>query len=339
MKGEDEWEECPICMEPTKFIWNQLCCGRRICFNCMKGHNKYESTGVRPLCPFCRAPEITGDTPKYQSQIRMFAEKGKAWAQADVGDMYRLGVGVDKSMEKAFYYYNLAAEQAHSRAQGWLGDFYLNGDGVPLDYEKALHYYKLSAEGDHLPSYNSIGYMYEKGLGVSKSSKIAFLYFKLGADKGNELAQSNVGMCYYHGNGVEKDVSLAIKYFSLSADQNNKEAIVNLPFILIQELERNNSYLFQGICRTKIALQIMKESDKKFTVFKDFLEWSKTYCGCCGASKTNFFGWRIQNLISKTEHNKGDLLACGGCKVMMYCNKTCQKRHWKKEGHKQECKK
>ena len=37
-------------------------------------------------------------------------------------------------------------------------------------------------------------------------------------------------------------------------------------------------------------------------------------------------------------HNKSDLLACGRCKVIMYCNVNCQKWHWKEGGHKQECK-
>ena len=38
LKGEDKWEDCLICMEPTNFdaiaarYW--LCCGQRMCAKC-----------------------------------------------------------------------------------------------------------------------------------------------------------------------------------------------------------------------------------------------------------------------------------------------------------------
>ena len=44
----------------------------------------------------------------------------------------------------------------------------------------------------------------------------------------------------------------------------------------------------------------MKESDEFFTEFKDFFEWTKTYCGGCGA------------------RDKRDLLTCARCKVIIY---------------------
>ena len=102
----------------------------------------------------------------------------------------------------------------------------------------------------------------------------------------------------------------------------------------------------------------MIESDESFTYFKNVLEWSKTVCGGCSASGKKET-LQIQNLISKPElngkmcekvetldngrvkikiddlvlsvkpecliHNKNDLLACGRCKVIMYCNVNCQK--------------
>ena len=163
LKEKEVLEVCTICMEAIDFnsvtAHYLVCCGQRMCLNCYKGHDKYESTGVRPLCPFCRTPSIGTKEPKFQSQLIIWAEKGKSWAQAILGDIYREGKGVEKSMEKALYYYNLAAEQAHSRAQGWLGYIYLEDNGVLVDYKKALQYYKLSAEGGHLQSYFSIGFM------------------------------------------------------------------------------------------------------------------------------------------------------------------------------------
>lgn len=30
---------------------------------------------------------------------------------------------------------------------------------------------------------------------------------------------------------------------------------------------------------------------------------------------------------------------CGGCKLIVYCSKECQAKHWKEGGHKQDCSK
>ena len=206
-------------------------------------------------------------------------------------------------------------------------------------------------------------------MGVPKSDKKTFQYHKIAADKGGEFCQYSVGMCYYLGIGVDEDFSLAIKYLSLSADQNVKNVLIDLPRMLIIESKRNRSYLFKAIYRTKCALKIITESHERFALFKDFLEWSKTVCGGCSANGKKET-WQIQNLISKPElngkicekvetldnrrvkvkiddstiivklecllHNKSGLLACGRCKVIMYCNLNCQKKHWK-EGNKHEC--
>ena len=323
LKGDEEWEECAICMEPTNFdaitsrYW--LCCGQRICAKC-DAHQISFNKGERRNCPFCRSPEIYDDEPKFQTQLLMFAEKGKAWAQCYLGDRYLEGKYVEKNMEKAINFFNLASEQGHPIAHNNLGLIYSNGEGVPVDYEKALHYYKLAAEGGSTTAYSNIGIMYGHGLGVTKSDEKAFQNFKVAADKGDEVAQHNLGVCYYNGVGVEKDISLAIKYYTLSADQGYENAIKHLANVLIEETEKESKYLFEAICRTKNALKIIKESDEDFTKFKDFIETSKTVCGGCGA-----------------KDNKTNLLTCGRCKVIFYCNINCQKKHWK-GGHKQECK-
>ena len=85
LKGDEEWEECPICMEPTNFgaITSQywLCCGQKMCKKCNDNQISFRKGERRGNCPFCRSPEIYQSEPKFLSQLLMFAEKGKAWAQ------------------------------------------------------------------------------------------------------------------------------------------------------------------------------------------------------------------------------------------------------------------
>ena len=89
--------------------------------------------GKEQNCPFCRTPAIYANDPKYESQVLIWAEKGKSWAQCILGDLYYYEEYVKKNIEKAFYYYNLAADQGHPIAQGKLGDIYLEGEGVSVD--------------------------------------------------------------------------------------------------------------------------------------------------------------------------------------------------------------
>ena len=107
LNEDGEWEECPICMEPTNFdnVTSQywVCCGQKMCIKCDDDLSK--NKGERRNCPFCRTPPISSKEPKHLSQLLMFAKKGKAWAQCSLGDRYRVGEYVEKDIEKAIYYY------------------------------------------------------------------------------------------------------------------------------------------------------------------------------------------------------------------------------------------
>ena len=58
-----------------------------------------------------------GDYKTAFKEYSIEAENGNSYAQADLGDMYYHGVGVDQDYEKALKWFELAAKQSHSRAQ------------------------------------------------------------------------------------------------------------------------------------------------------------------------------------------------------------------------------
>ena len=62
-----------------------------------------------------------GDYGTAFKEYSIEAENGNSYAQADLGDMYYHGVGVDQDYEKALKWFELAAKQSHSRAQYNLG--------------------------------------------------------------------------------------------------------------------------------------------------------------------------------------------------------------------------
>ena len=67
-------------------------------------------------------------------RVRRWADKGKAWAQDMLGQMYRDGEGVDQSYQRAKELYDLAVSQGEANAQYNLGVMYRDGQGVDQNY-------------------------------------------------------------------------------------------------------------------------------------------------------------------------------------------------------------
>ena len=73
------------------------------------------------------------------------AAVGDARAQATVGNIYYLGLGVPENYSEAVKWYEKAAAQADGQGQLGLGTLYFNGHGVMLDYIQAHKWFNLAA--------------------------------------------------------------------------------------------------------------------------------------------------------------------------------------------------
>lgn len=74
------------------------------------------------------------------------AEKGYPLAECQIGYFYLEGLGVQKDLEKAFYWTERASNHGDRDAQYNLGCFYEDGIGVGRDLEKAKIWYKSAAQ-------------------------------------------------------------------------------------------------------------------------------------------------------------------------------------------------
>ena len=74
------------------------------------------------------------------------AQNGVAWAQADLGTAYELGISLKQDFQRAAYWYELAADQGYSGAQTNLGVLYANGEGVSSSKQKAIFWLRKAAE-------------------------------------------------------------------------------------------------------------------------------------------------------------------------------------------------
>jgi TPR repeat protein len=139
------------------------------------------------------------------TKYRMFALKGNASGQYNLGVCYDNGEGVLKDYKQAVYWYTKAAEQGHAMAQNNLGNCYKNGEGVLKDYKQAIYWFTKAAEqGLAMAQYN-LGVCYKNGEGVLKDYKQAVYWHTKAAEQGHAYAQLHLGVCYAYGEGVYKD--------------------------------------------------------------------------------------------------------------------------------------
>ena len=156
--------------------------------------------------------------------LKKDASRGEVNAQIQLGDRFRDGKGVPKSLLQAAEWYEKAATQGDTHAQFTLGTMYKDGEGVPKNpAQAALWFGKAAAKGDAFSQW-ALGYMYAQGEGVPKSEKIALELYGRAAAQGNAFGQLFLGYMYEQGKGIPKDDAKAVEWFLKAAAKDNSGA-------------------------------------------------------------------------------------------------------------------
>ncbi len=111
-----------------------------------------------------------------------------AWAQYNLGLMYRKGEGVPQSNTEAAHWYRLAAAQNFPEAQVKLADLYYFGQGVPLSYLEAAVWYRKAADNSNAEAQFQLGYLYSIGQGVEPDYTQSRHWTRQAALQGHEEA-------------------------------------------------------------------------------------------------------------------------------------------------------
>jgi uncharacterized protein len=88
------------------------------------------------------------------------AHSNLAWAQYNLGLMYRKGEGISQSDTEAAHWYRLAATQNFPEAQVKLADLYYTGQGVPLNYTQAAAWYRKAADHGKAEAQFQLGHLF-----------------------------------------------------------------------------------------------------------------------------------------------------------------------------------
>ena len=164
-----------------------------------------------------------GGALRWLQWLRGAAEQGYAYAQVNLGRMYREGWGVPQDDAEAVRWYRLAAAQGNACAHYPLGLLYAEGRGVPRDDAEAVRWYRLSAEQGYADAQTTLGFMYTEGRGVPQDYTEAVRWYRLAAEQGNAGGQYRLGIMFRNGRGVPQDHVQAHVWFNLAASRQTGE--------------------------------------------------------------------------------------------------------------------
>lgn len=120
---------------------------------------------------------------------------------------------------------NFAVAQA---SMGWL---YQIGLGVEKDTKKAFQLYLAAAKQENAVAQNNLGVMYEQGIEVDIDFKQARLWYEKSAKNGYRFAQYNYANVLLDGIGGKKDIEQAVEWYNKASEQKVKQATEKLQTI------------------------------------------------------------------------------------------------------------
>ena len=184
-----------------------------------------ESNACRELWRIIQNEDISLDyRDRAVEKLEQVAERGDAYAQYRMGQLYRDGPLLIPDNRKAKHWLTQAAKQGLPEAQYALGKLLLSDDWEVRDPDEGIRWLKQAAEnGSHFAAYR-LGKEYLRGEVISKSVTKAADCFTKSAEAGNQYAQYMLGKLYLMGQGLPRDQAQAMMWFSRSAVQGNQYA-------------------------------------------------------------------------------------------------------------------
>ena len=170
-------------------------------------------------------------------------QRGDMQATFNAGCCYEQGSGVEKDLDTAFKFFEIAAIGGHPGAQWAVGYYYFDGWGnVEVDYAKAAQWFEKAYNnpegGKELWSATYLGICYQDGLGVVQDDDVAFEYLSEVEDDIDELwnpidgvVLNALGVAYAYGRGTERDIEAGIDYFRQAVEKGCEVAKEHLAYL------------------------------------------------------------------------------------------------------------
>ena len=121
--------------------------------------------------------------------LRMAANVGDSISMIELGDIYSVGVIVDRNDAEAARWYQKAADSGNPEGMVDIGGMYSLGTGVAQDYKTAARWFQTAVDAGNPSAMFDLAWLYEKGQGVPKSLDTAVKLYRQAAALGNAEAK------------------------------------------------------------------------------------------------------------------------------------------------------
>lgn len=187
-----------------------------------------------------------GDYATAMKCWRPLADEGNAYAQAGLGDLYSMGLGVSVDLAKAAHYYTLASELGDAGAQCSLASICLMKE-TPEGRKESFGWLQKSAEQGFMAAEFNLALHYESGWGTPKDKAQAALWYRKAYEHGSIAAASRLGQAYVDGgDGRSQDLVEAWVWLTLGANVHGLERVeVKLTPLQLEEAKQRLESLEQ----------------------------------------------------------------------------------------------
>ncbi|XP_021266659.1 death ligand signal enhancer isoform X1 [Numida meleagris] len=178
--------------------------------------------------------------------FKLAADRGYSKAQFNVGLCYEHGRGTEKDLEKAAFYYYLAASSCHPMAQYRYARCLLchSPESEWHRLQKAVTFLEQAAVAGLTEAQAYLGVFYMRGL--QPKEKRGLKYLLLAAKNGDAQSRYHVGVCYEKGLGVQQNLAEAMRHYRQSAAAGNRNAQERLRVIEeeMEDVQRKHPFSF-----------------------------------------------------------------------------------------------
>jgi len=200
-------EECPICFlilpHFTQTVF-QSCCGKIICNGCILA---MEDSEGKDLCAFCRTPPASTDEETIK-RVKNLMDKGVGGAFFLLAGYYARGMcGIPQDFQKANELFLKAGELGCAFGYYNLGNSYRVGMGVEMDKKKAQHYFELAAMMGDIRARNNLGCLE----GEVGNQKRAFKHYIIAARAGHESSLDTVKRVFMVGGVTKDEYANTLR--------------------------------------------------------------------------------------------------------------------------------
>lgn len=158
-------------------------------------------------------------------ELKASAAENDVNSQSILGFKYKNGTGVEKDLNKAFYWLLKAAEQNDFDAMQEVFQMYYFGLATEVDYKKSFFWCNKVDTGTNSIASLTLAAMYFYGKGIDKDYNKAFFHYHRAANNGNLIAMKGMVNSYKNGFGTPIDLE-KVNYWNQQIaiiEKNNKE--------------------------------------------------------------------------------------------------------------------